>query len=353
MNEIVFQCPDCRGRLIKAEKCYICENCKLKWEIRNNIPIFSKYDFYWNRIPRERMRLINMYAAKGNWRSALNELLFPNERYLFDYATNKIRTNWINLLPLSSETKALDIGCNLGLISVELSKSCKFVIAADPTLETLEFVDIRRRQEKISNLYPVCIPPLDFASLPFPDSYFDVVILNGVLEWVGGLNKKLKPMEVQKEGLKEIKRVLKPGGCLYIGIENRFSYSYFLGSFDHSGLPFTSILPRALSNILTQLFKNKDYRTYTYSYYGYKSLLENVGFSDIKFYLPIPSYRYPELILPLDNKDNIKLLRDHYRGRGDIKDKIRTYLLLIIHGLHLEKALSNSFSIIARNELAK
>ena len=81
--------------------------------------------------------------------------------------------------------------------------------------------------------------------------------------------------------------------------------------------------------------------------------MEDVGFSNIKFYLPIPSYRYPELILPLDNKDNIKLLRDHYRGRGDIKDKIRTYLLLIIHGLHLEKALSNSFSIIARNELAK
>ena len=43
--------------------------------------------------------------------------------------------------------------------------------------------------------------------IPFKDNYFDMVILNGVLEWVGAQTKTGDPLQIQKNCLKEIKRI--------------------------------------------------------------------------------------------------------------------------------------------------
>ena len=44
--------------------------------------------------------------------------------------------------------------------------------------------------------------------------------------------------------ISEMRRVLKPGGSIYVGIENRYAYGYFMGAQDHNRLRYTSILPR-------------------------------------------------------------------------------------------------------------
>jgi SAM-dependent methyltransferase len=131
--------------------------------------------------------------------------------------------------------------------------------------------------------------------------------LNGVLEWVGYLTDEVKPNIAQERVLKEILRVLKPEGVLYIGTKNRFAFFNFLGVKDlHTRLHFINLMPRFLANIYCLIVKKHKYKTYLYSYLGYRNLLKKCGFKKIKFYTPLPSYRNFRFIFPLDNTYTIK-----------------------------------------------
>jgi SAM-dependent methyltransferase len=71
-------------------------------------------------------------------------------------------------------------------------------------------------------------------SLPFGDSSFDVVISNHVVEHVGGRADQL-------EHLREIARVLRPGGVAYLATPNRWTVLE-----PHFRLPLLSWLPHGL-----------------------------------------------------------------------------------------------------------
>jgi SAM-dependent methyltransferase len=344
--ENIFACPRCKSTLDKQDDHFFCQNCKGQWDFISDIPKFSTHTFYWNRIPKERLDHLNQYAKDYGWQNALNELLPADEKYLIDYATHKSRADFKNIIPQTLvNSKILDLGCHMGGLSFLLATHCQSITAADSTFENLEFLQIRKTQDNIQNIFPVCIDPLDFASLPFADSCFDLVVLNGVLEWVGAVRHDVDPRQIQINALREIRRVIKPGGYLYIGIENRFSYSYFIGSHDHSGLPFTSIMPRRLANVITKIINRSEYRTYTYSYWGYQSLLKDAGFSDYKIYLAIPSYRYPHGLL--DVKDKIKI-KSYIKNSLQDRFFFRMLWTLLV-ALNLERVFSNSFSIVAYN----
>ncbi|MEK7138176.1 MAG: hypothetical protein AAB787_01575, partial [Patescibacteria group bacterium] len=111
----------------------------------------------------------------------------------------------------------------------------------------------------------------------------------------------------QIECLKTCKKLLKKGGFLYIGIENRFAAAYLRG-IDHSGLRFTSYMPRWLANIFTKLKKGHRYDTYTYNVSGYRKLLKSAGFDDPNFYLVYPGYNLPRIIIPYEDLRSLKYL---------------------------------------------
>ena len=71
-------------------------------------------------------------------------------------------------------------------------------------------------------------------------------------------------------------------------------------------------------------------------------LLKEVGFSDIKFYLPIPTYRDPDVMWSLDNRNLVKYyINILSSSRLKILKKIGVML-------HMEKIFSSSFCICAR-----
>jgi SAM-dependent methyltransferase len=74
------------------------------------------------------------------------------------------------------------------------------------------------------------------AALPFADASFDVVVSNHVIEHVGGPADQLRH-------LTEARRVLRPGGVLYLAVPNRWSLVE-----PHYRLPFLSWLPGPLAN---------------------------------------------------------------------------------------------------------
>lgn len=73
-------------------------------------------------------------------------------------------------------------------------------------------------------------------ALPFADGSFDVVVSNHVIEHVGGPDE-------QRRHLAEARRVLRPGGVLYLAAPNRWSLVE-----PHYRLPFLSWLPGPVAN---------------------------------------------------------------------------------------------------------
>jgi SAM-dependent methyltransferase len=185
-----------------------------------------------------------------------------------------------------------------------------------------ERIEFQKRRFKNSNVSNVTIVRGNALELPFPDNYFDLVVCNGVLEWVGTMNTDRPPREVQLSFLREVKRVLSDKGCLYIGIENRLGLGYMLGQPDHSGLRYTSLIPRSMANFLVKRYgrsggmyrdtskrENKKewrgYRTYTYSIKGYNSLFREAGFK-FKSYWAFPSYNKPLYSARLNDRAALK-----------------------------------------------
>jgi SAM-dependent methyltransferase len=161
-------------------------------------------------------------------------------------------------------------------------------------------------QEGILNVHLI---QASATALPLAPDSFDLVVVNGVLEWVGDWDVTVDPRTAQVNFLKKVHSLLKNDGVLLIGIENRFGLDFFKGNRDHSGLPYTSLVPRPVASLMLRLNSRahyrsqstlpKQYRTYTYSERGYRRLLSEVGFAELSAYWADPGYNQPYNLVPL------------------------------------------------------
>jgi SAM-dependent methyltransferase len=182
----------------------------------------------------------------------------------------------------------------------------------------------RFRQEQLNN---VRVLKTSLWELPFAAESFDLVAMNGVLEWVAE-GRDENPRQLQEAALKNAIRVLRPGGYLYLGIENRLGLGYFAGYPDpHCGLPFVTILPRPLANWYARTRGQNGYRNYLYSSHGYRKLLRKAGFSQVEVYLALSSYNQPKAFVPMDNKIFSYYTRSFSGSTGPLRDFLRNALL--------------------------
>lgn len=308
----IYRCVGCGGELAAGEGGLTCRGCDRRYEVRCGIPIFLERRRYWGNVAPEAMAAVNRAAERDGWRAAMRRHL--PER-VWSHIDEPGRADGTFFLPVDADQVVLDAGCMWGGLSVPLARQYSRVYGLDATFESLEFLKIRAAQEGLKNLDPACGSLLE---LPYRDGVFDLVFVNGVLEWVPlaadfvverdyGRPRLTVPMDrgdprrLQLQALREALRVLRPGGLLYLAIENRYAYKYFLGSpDDHSALRFTSLMPRRLADRYMRLRLRQQYRTYTYSAGGLRRLLREAGFDVRDFYACCDSYRDPQGVIPLD-----------------------------------------------------
>lgn len=103
--------------------------------------------------------------------------------------------------------RVLDLGCGTGYGANMLAAHVEDVIAVDISEEAISDA---AKSYPASNLHFLRIEPIESRDLPFPDSNFDDVISFQVIEHIEHVGSYLK----------EIRRVLKPGGRLLLTTPN-------------------------------------------------------------------------------------------------------------------------------------
>jgi len=320
-----FCCPECKGTLEEALEAYHCNSCNRKYLIQEGIPCFSDVSTYHGEVPKPLMSIILKDSDQLGYRRAFEKHI--RDPFIYKYVGDDTRSLWISIIPHTDRSRFLDIGCGWGTNALPISREVGLVYALDATFERVKFVEIRSRQDGRTNIRPVLGSAI---KLPVPNNSLDIVAFNGVLEWLGGIDKKRSPIELQREALSEAWRVLKPGGYAYIGIENRYSLRYMLGEpDDHSFMRFTSLMPRNLANLYCYLRTGGPYFTHTHSLAEYCKLLREAHFSKIRSYLPWPDYRNPTSIIPLERGSVTKHLSSLLSNGSNMSFRQQVYISLL------------------------
>lgn len=186
---------------------------------------------------REGYKVAPSHPSAGRWQQATK---------------SKVQRGELAVRVLASESESLknktllDIGAGEGGASLALAAAGATVIAIEPSSKRIaNFLD----EAKAAGIYPVAATG---EAIPVADESIDAAVLQDVLEHCA-----------DKEAvLKEISRVLKPNGALYLSTPNRFSVLNFF--FDpHWGVPLVSVMPRGSVNFfITKIFRReKTYRS--------------------------------------------------------------------------------------------
>ncbi len=176
--------------------------------------------------------------------------------------------------------KILDVGCGIGMYVKKFSEYSDQVYGVD--------VDKIKIKETKKNLPKVKFEVAPAEKLPYPDNYFDIILLHEVIEHV----------DDDKRAIQEAYRVLVSGGQMIIFVPNRWwffeTHGFFLGKkYRFRLLPFVNWLPMPIRNkfchhvriytkrSLKKLFSGLDvkYDVLTCIYPGFDKI----------------SYRYPKL----------------------------------------------------------
>lgn len=306
---LLLSCPNCRSSLLECQTDRVtCPKCVSYWPIENGIPRLFKAQNYWGEIPREEAQQFLKDAKERGWRLAA-ELRFGSDRNMITNILDWQRASWLQLLPCASDGRALDVGSGYGTITHALSRAMAEVYSLEAVTERIEFTRLRLEQEGVRNVRLVQGSALE---LPFSEQMFDLIVVNGVLEWLGEWEQEGHPRSIQIRFLNRLREMLKPHGMLLVGIENRIGVGLLCGEMDHSALPFTSLMPRRLASFYlrhrraahhrTQINPRREYRTYTYTKPGYEKLLGESGFAWTQFYWADPGYNQPYSLVPANTR---------------------------------------------------
>jgi ubiquinone/menaquinone biosynthesis C-methylase UbiE len=125
----------------------------------------------------------------------------------------------------------LDVGCGDGGVPIAFAEAGAIAHGVEPDERSLERARIRAEEHGVA----VDLRAGIAESLPFSDEGFDLVILDNVLEHVGDRDRALE----------EIRRVLRPGGLLYVVTPKPFSLHAFWSD-PHYQMAGLVLMPRPL-----------------------------------------------------------------------------------------------------------
>jgi SAM-dependent methyltransferase len=154
-------------------------------------------------------------AEHAGWQVALHDQMRALDPRRYRRAVDEYRAQWQCLLPLSSQSKVLELRCGWGAVSVSLAPAVACLVAADVRYELARFTALRAQSLGLDNVSAVSLDPNQ--RLPFADGAFDGVVLQDVVEWA-------RPGAF----LAEVARLLAPDGWVFVNVRNRLDLGRLL-----------------------------------------------------------------------------------------------------------------------------
>src|ERR1700733_7224723 len=222
-------------------------------------------------------RVYDVIRDAADLSSMSDELAAQATSWAERYHLATARANLLRPFALPKDAVVLEIGAGCGAITRYLGEHCGWVDALEPVLSRARAA--RARARDLDNV-EVFVGSL--GDLP-ADQDYDVVVVVGVLEYVGEGSADLGP---QQAFLGQIEGVLRPGGSLLLAIENRLGVKYLAGvGEDHTGKVYDSVEGYPAGTTAR-----------TFSRSELSGLLEGAGL-DGSFFSAFPDSRGPRAIL--------------------------------------------------------
>ena len=139
--------------------------------------------------------------------------------------------DWIDL---PRDSRALDIGCGAGRAAIGVAKRGYLVDAIDPAPTMLESTRNLAKQAGLDHQVKTNLG--DVRALSFPTGTFALILAVGVLPWLPSIERPVR----------EMCRVLRPGGYLIVTVDNRWALRWLLE-------PHTSPLLRSAKRMVRRV----------------------------------------------------------------------------------------------------
>lgn len=132
------------------------------------------------------------------------------------YPTLMYRHNYIlgmvDELNLPSDATVLDIGCGPGEMVKDLAVEERTIHGIDIAQEMID-IAVERMERAGKNLEKIVLGVGDIEALDYPDQYFDLIVVSGVIEY----------LDDDVKWMREIQRTTKPGGYLIVNVTNKYA----------------------------------------------------------------------------------------------------------------------------------
>lgn len=165
-----------------------------------------------------------------------------------------------------TNARVLDVGCQTAGLAIAMAKRGARVTGVDVDATLIRSAEIRARCHGVEN---ATFAVAEGEKLPFATGHFDVVTFVDVIEHVRDADAALR----------EVARVLTPGGTLFLQGPNRFS-PHWLASDPHYRMAGISVLPPALGRFYVTKVRGRPRYDVGVFPVGSRvvSLLERLGF---------------------------------------------------------------------------
>lgn len=226
----------------------------------------------------------------------LSSLSRELQNYERDWASechlSPTRANLYRAFDFSGVERVLEIGSGCGAISRFLGEQSLRLDCIEGSVRRAGITRLRCR-----DLDNVCVVAAPLQSLQLPRSWYDLVILTGVIEYAGLYSEGLDPDRAVIFMLERLLETLAPGGRIVIAIENRAGFKYLAGAGeDHFGRPFVGLSNYPLCKEISHQPGREGIRTWDRN--QWRRLLAGLsGDIGCSWLYPFPDYKLTTVLL--------------------------------------------------------